>query len=841
MFRRLGFLVLLGVLGCSKKPASTPVPPPPAPSVQEPALSASEVAILDRLLEIGLFDPVAARATRIRGTLSLPNCFGRTDVAKAAGWLVPASAELPQRVVLDNLQETEPPDAWESCEYTVENRGSDPEFKMVAGGFGSHAPDLQHAVHAAWLHRLGRNDDAAAVLRKALKVPGDLPKRMEQALHWLLFDQTVTAFRTRRDGLALSSAERLVRRPSFYLAQAKRLLAELRRRRAAGAFGRPVPPLPDDFPGWPADKRVARLIERLDEIDAPQRGSPGAIELDQDRRFIDVCDAGEAAVPALIECVEKDPRLTRSYSYWRHYQQLRDPLPVREAAYAALQVILRTQFVSPFDSRPQINPDADVKSAAGLARAYWEKYKSLPFASRMVAILSDETSAPFSWQEATENLAHLGDRRSWTMDFWLPRGSRRPTGMHPELIPFEHPTAAETVLAAFDRNVALFAVKGRDVAFYGLERLEADYLQAIGAVGDSRIIPNLRRRIPEAKSAGLRRKLAVAVHRLGDQGPIDDFAREFAKGSVTLPANDREEVAGNAQGAWQPGNIELRSIVGDLARAGTRAAEDALEALTRPDHPCYRMAAERVRTCWPSWSEDRDWFSHPYFIKILRREIEKKDATGASLSIQGEYALWTDGSSSGQREIPEMVRSPRERNDRVEVRWCDGIAEQLNRLVLGLPEYHPMMKNPDATLADMARILDRFAGRFRRLTETEVAALGRSPSQAHYVPALQPVRWKATEKDVTEGRAIFFVRDDSQPAAVPLPSVATLRAAPGASASPAIRTGPSAASSEVDLRKILILQAERLPNDSIHFGGIGPFGIGSFAEQDLEDLIPLKD
>jgi hypothetical protein len=98
---------------------------------------------------------------------------------------------------------------------------------------------------------------------------------------------------------------------------------------------------------------------------------------------------------------------------------------------------------------------------------------------------------------------------------------------------------------------------------------------------------------------------------------------------------------------------------------------------------------------------------------------------------------------------------------------------------------------------------------------------------------------KATEKDVAEGKAIFFVRGPTTPAAVPLPSVAAVKVAQGKVAAPAIQFGRIAPSLNVDPARILILQAERLPDQTIHFGGIGPFGIGSFDEKDLEDLIPL--
>src|SRR6267154_1116443 len=107
MIRCGAVLILLGVLGCSEKPAPQPQPPPPpavlpAPLPKAPTLSDFDALLLDELFQLGLLEPLQVQATRVQGTMSLPNCFGRMDVHKAFGWLVPATEGQPRRVVLDN-------------------------------------------------------------------------------------------------------------------------------------------------------------------------------------------------------------------------------------------------------------------------------------------------------------------------------------------------------------------------------------------------------------------------------------------------------------------------------------------------------------------------------------------------------------------------------------------------------------------------------------------------------------------------------------------------------------------------------------------------------------------
>src|ERR1041384_5983662 len=458
--KTIGFVLLLLLVstGCSKKAATTPpAAAPPAPISPKPVatLSEDDARLLDSLFTLGLFDPVETGAVRVHGMGSLSNWFAKPDVRKVSGWLVSGKEGRPTQFVLDNLQETLPPDTHEPRDLETEAKQflktrEWPDPCLRQPGLYVYR-DSQLAVWAAWLHRLGHDETAACLLPEALKESpsGKLASDFTVTLGWQLLDQAFNAFRDRQDSIALRSVEKLLKLESPYSDQAQSILADLRRRQAEGTFGKPRPPLPDDFPSWPAERRIAKLIERLDDVNAPQRGSPGYIELDQDPRFIDVCFEGERAVPALLECLEKDLRLTRSFSYWRHYQPSREQNTVRTIAYSALQVILKTEFMSPFTGKPQFDPENQNTDGAAQARAYWKTYGALPFARRMLAILADEKLPALCWQEAAGNFAHWGQLRAFTRDTWLSRTSRKPSGLDPELASIQKPTVADAVLAAF--------------------------------------------------------------------------------------------------------------------------------------------------------------------------------------------------------------------------------------------------------------------------------------------------------------------------------------------------------------------------------------------------------
>src|SRR5262249_43105981 len=60
---------------------------------------------------------------------------------------------------------------------------------------------------------------------------------------------------------------------------------DLKRRQKKGTFGKtPAENWPEGFEKWDAAKKVAYLLDTLDEVDARQWGQPGGVDLASDRR-----------------------------------------------------------------------------------------------------------------------------------------------------------------------------------------------------------------------------------------------------------------------------------------------------------------------------------------------------------------------------------------------------------------------------------------------------------------------------------------------------------------------------------------------------------------------------
>ena len=66
-----------------------------------------------------------------------------------------------------------------------------------------------------------------------------------------------------------------------------------------------------------------------------------------DRRVAALIEIGDPAVPALIDAVEKDGRLTRSVHFSRDFARSRTVLSVREAALTAVMSILKVRVFEP--------------------------------------------------------------------------------------------------------------------------------------------------------------------------------------------------------------------------------------------------------------------------------------------------------------------------------------------------------------------------------------------------------------------------------------------------------------------------------------------------------------
>ncbi len=829
------------------------------PAARPPALSAADQKLLDGLLKQSLFDPQGAQYVRVK-TMCRTVWASEGDVLRE-GWLVPGQNGKTATVSFADGESIAAPaqDRMKKIDFVDQCRQRYAEAKKPAAEDEDHRaifqrmhrtalgqidqPDL---VLAAWLYRLNQPELAAKAMAQARRQAAEalrqgdreaLPNETDDArmvrllkeeLAWPAFAGMVHAYMVRADDEALGHAERLLRLYPDVVkkeyAQAGAIVGELKRRQAKGTFGKAPPEnWPQGFDSWPREKKITWLIDSLEEVDARQWGQPGGVPLGMDRRVAALIEIGDPAVPALIDAVEKDGRLTRSVHFWRDFARSRTVLSVREAALTAVMSILKVRVFEPAstgDNFTERGAGAAAQTARRL-REYWNRYGGLPYDERMMKKLTDPKADFTAVREAAHNLANLGEKRTiatTVFSEWFGVPAKRP---NPAVAKFTKPTAAEAILAAMDRDLAHHDAGQRDQLYdYERRRIEDSYLGPLVELDDKRIAAELARRYKAATDIRMRRKFATACHDLGDPGPLKAFARDVEKGSLKLPGNNEPNTNENDQ----PGTVELTAIIASLVHAGTAECDRALYALAAANHPYHALVVERVLSVGPGPHDDEGaWLAHPFCLAILRDPLDDTKPTGATWKIEKDCLEWTSGQGSSSQSIPEYLADPAARRQQAVERKCDQVAVKLGDLVVGVAPYSPLLKDADARLAAMKRLLDRYRGHFRLLTATEAESLGLTLWHPMFVPDVAPLGRPATAADVEKGRAIFHLDGKGKLARVTLPAVATLR-----------ERKPS----EQPLR-VLVVQAEVGQDGKTMYGIIGGGEIRAARAEELTGIKPI--
>jgi len=160
-----------------------------------------------------------------------------------------------------------------------------------------------------------------------------------------------------------------------------------------------------------AKKRIAALIDRLDEISARQMGQPGGVSIGSDPIVQALIREGEPALAPLLDCLEKDDRFTRSVHFWRDFARSRTVLSVREGAYTALTGILHTNGFEPAatgDNLTSREPSTH-KELAEYFRNYKKAHGDVPMAERYFRVLADDNAKTEAWAHAASMLMERED------------------------------------------------------------------------------------------------------------------------------------------------------------------------------------------------------------------------------------------------------------------------------------------------------------------------------------------------------------------------------------------------------------------------------------------------
>ena len=824
-------MLAAGVASADEKPAPN--------DKNQTTLEASDRKLLERLPKEFVFDP-PADAVLVAEPVMMRNAWGSQQMVVRHGWRVPGKKDEPDRVYFCDGDSVSLPkaialprlDFVELCRKRYEAKpkprapgGPDDETfrRMRRNSIGDY--DTPALIDAVWLHKLGHDDLAIVALEHAeeqvgktsdrpggAEQPADPQTRMvngvKRQLATIAFLEMVHAFMVRADDEALRHGQRLLKLypdEAKQVGQVAEVMGDLERRKKSGTFGKPAPPMPNGFDSWDNPKKIAWLIDSLDEVDEVQMSQPGDVPLALNPRVSTLIAIGDPAVPALIDTIERDGRLTRSVHFWRDFSSQREVLGVREAALTAVMSILKLQA---FEARSTgdnftAHGEAEAKRVAARLRQYWKEYGGLAMDARMMKVLADPKSRPQATREAAANLAGLGkqgQRYLSTSGATITVGpeSRKP---NPAINKFSKPTTAEAILGAMDRDLAAHEAKRGDQLFqYEQNRIEDAYLIPLTELGDKRIAPNWRADIrpPTAcvSAANLRRRRtnwATRAHLRNSSTTSRAAKSRFRR--TTIRTETKHD---------QPATVELRGIISSLVDSHLPEADAALFALADPKNPFHGWVAGQIHE--QNGFEPNPCRRHPFCLAFLRRELDDTHPSGVTYQIKGDQYERKGKNFSIGASIPDYLSDPSKRHNLAEGRVCDDAAADISEMTLGVPVANPLFLDADQRLNQMKQALDRFHKRFHVASRAESMGLEQPPWQESvlFVPTIDPLDHPATADDVAKGRAIFELGGRGKLAPQKLPAAATL-----------------AGAEKHSPRKVLIFQAESDAEGKVTYGIVG--------------------
>lgn len=761
--------------------------------------SQTDVKFLESLLRELLVDPKGAEFVKV--TPKSP-AAGRDELR--GGWLLREKTGDTIRFVDGDVIPAPPAKEITKGDFVAEARAF--YAKKPRKGFGAAHLAVDPLlgpnaglVNAAWLYRLGEKELAAQVLARISVDREAEVAALRRRLAKIAFEQMVGHFKVSDDERALEYGERLFRKYAVEAQEepwATKLVSDLQRRKQERALRKmPEERLPKEFATWERKKQVQFLIGVLDQI-AVEHDYFGAAWA-SDVHWSALVEIGEQAAPALLDALDNDNRLTRSFFPTdRRFEKHRwDIVSVREVAWNILKCILR---VGQFDTRVLTDRPADdeaaLRKAAKEARAYWKEFGPLPFDERMMKVLNDPRSHARALREVAANLAlphrWVHGRPDWgAPDPALPASQAA-------VKKFLNPTAAAAILSAIDRDLA-----DRDYLSH--------YLDCLEGLGDKRILGDLSQRANNTFDPKHRLQYAITCNRLGDSAPVKRFAADFEAKKVPVAKKH-----------------ELAFIVGALADISFAEIDRALAAISNPQHPGHDFVVADILAAGRT---SRDYtsrlFAHPYCLPMMRKLLDDKTETGIIFSIRQGDVMQVDGQRESWDTLPELLKEPAKRRTSAKERACDRAACAVARLVAGLPDYHVLAGDSDERLRWTMAMLDRFEGRFRCLSPTERDWLTSDFRQDFLLaPDIPPLGRPATADDVKAGKAIFDLDGKGKAADLDLPARGTFK--------------------QADKKKIprycLIVQAEVRPGGEVVYGIIERHAMRKAAASEFDEVKAVK-
>jgi hypothetical protein len=781
-----------------------PVPPRQKQPWKEPSTTLPRVFVRasESLFEAGLADPRGCPYREIE--VGTGSCWsGDAGVVPTHGWVLPSHRGEKQRFAV----------CWNGLVYPVVSVGkpadfqadvrallkADQEVRARAGEdfyrFRNAYPEAMSVSHrtllpvkACLLLRLGKVGLAQEVWKAW--VAGMKEDTNDDAVHlrdpylmlatdwvWARFDRAVCAHMRGDDRLALLDARALTRihqavekeaarhdfprnevpgqveKPPYlnFLDQLPDLLRDQERR----ARKKPTAKVPAD-----ADRarRIAALIDQLDEVAARQWGQPGGVNLAFDPTVQALIKEGDAAVEPLLTCLEEDTRLTRSVHFWRDFSRHRSLLGVHEAAYVALVGILDTSFFGVASTGDNLTSRGleGRKKVASAIRAYWNRFGALPPEERWYLILSDDRASPGHWMQAAGNIVQ-------PVDVFLTRGSTFGSNLVtiPEREKGERPRLRgeklrnkknPSVTELFIRRINILSRSGKPGSEW-LYRM-GDACRLVDYLVDwdpHSALPVLRKQVQRCRDYLARE--GKDSDSFGILGPaIARFTRARLKAGDDRALDDYAE--------W-------------IQTVGPKSASHSFTKVLRPmwehpTHPAIRAAARALFTAPSPWTRRflRAFNTHELAItplvgvagfrdRLLVELTDRRRAGKMTLNEQGIGWPEVEGAYSGGSGVHSRgdPLAPKPGVESI-FRVCDFYAWQLSKLE-GAPrcELYWPEKARDQGVAACIAFVKKYGERFQYAPAIRELPDKRSEDQARM---LFPVRNRpATAEEVSEGQAIF--------------------------------------------------------------------------------------
>lgn len=766
---------------------------------------------IDRLFAQGVADPRGGEYRNIEVVVG--NCWtGDGGMVKTHGWcFAPASGEKQRFAV-----------CWNGLVYPVVSIGDKADLpadvaalcreKHAMGlGYGATAEatavasDSRLPLKVCLLLRLGDVDLAErfySVVKPGAeqgdnshKQPDDPYLSLSREWCWYAFDRAVCAHMWGNDVVSRDTAKVLSDALPNIEATAKKLGFAPPSRMDPNNFNRVIPNAPYisfvdrlppllvdeqrrvkegdvrrvlDHPQAYADKkvRIAALIRDLEIDSARQTGQPGGVGLDDDPVAEALVKEGTDAVEPLIDCLEKDDRLTRAVSFGRDFFMSRNLLPVKGAAYAILQRLLQTETFGPASDSLNRGGHTDTKAIVAEIRDFWATSKGKSVAERWYDTLRDDQAGPTRWVEAAGSIVEPVDVKRRGQ--WISEPKHKP-GDIPAM-----------------KGEALRAKHTPSVADLMAKRVPAVAAENAGWL------------FAQSNAANL----ALDLHKW-DPAAAKTVLREQLQRCID--ASDKDAKGINPDPHWAQSTQTTEQMAGDIGRLTTALAEshdtDGLKIyqkwvvtqnpampgsnvgeLLRPlwrfaDDPILSATAEELFNgpqsnwrCLPTVTQFRDsgpiclmgsaiW-GVPAFRKHVLRNLNDLTQIGEAQVNDHQLSIdMKDGSSDGYGGVNSAdPLLPKPTNTKVPIRVCDWYGWRVSELD-GAPPYElywPVSKR-DEQRPKLVAFLNRWGDRFGYTTLQDKLGFG-FPGRDSGRMTFPRLNHPATDADVAATTAIFSLR-----------------------------------------------------------------------------------